>query len=175
VLRHLVAHPEDAPSQLARHTGLHADTASKTLKRLREQGIHDPEQALDRLRQTSRRPARRSVHFQAPNPLQWLRQYPGPFLVSGQIAAAEVDGYDLVPGSLLVYVPGGDVDAAIRAATDVFAVVTAAREANLHLRVADPWLAADDTRPHAVERGQRLLDYEEDPLISLARRLTPSG
>lgn len=75
----------------------------------------------------------------------------------------------------MAYVGPDHVDGAVQAALAIFAKVTCAREANLDLRRADPWLVEDDAQPPFVERGQRLLDYEEDPMIPLARRLTLPG
>lgn len=175
VLRHLLTHPHEAPYDISKHTGLGADSASKVLKRLEVEGIFEPEQVLARLRSTSRRPSRRSVHFQAPNPLLWLRQFQGPYLVSGQVAAAEQERVNLAPSSLLVFVPEAQIERAMKAALDIFAKVAPAHQANLHLRMADPWLANDDQNEHVAEKGQRLLDYEEDPMIPLARRLTPTA
>lgn len=172
VLRHLITHPDDEPYTLAKHTGLRVDSVAKVVKRLGPENRHSQEQLLARLRAVPRRPNRRSIHFQAPNPLTWLKQFKEPYLVSGQVAAAEAEKINLVPSSVLAFVPLEHVDAAVQAALDIFASLAPAKGANLHIRVADPWLTNDDADARLAELGQRLLDYDEDPLIQMAWRLT---
>src|SRR5688572_18261607 len=96
VARHLVAHPDDGPSAIAKHCSLHVPSVSIALKRFRDQDIWGEEQLLEAMRKVSETPAVRTYHFLAPNPEIWLKQFPAKAWLSGEYAAT-MDGMDLVP------------------------------------------------------------------------------
>lgn len=111
--------------------------------------------------------------FRAPNPKQWHRQFDRTAWLSGEVAAAEHDGYNLVPERYLVYVDPKDWRHALQSALEIFADVAAPAQANLLIREADPWLNADDEKPFLVEKGQRLLDYASSRHVQILRGLRP--
>lgn len=172
VLRHLLTHPEDSPANIQRHTGLRIDSASKALQRIRHDQTWSPRQLLERARTRSPKIQRRQLHFYLPDPKQWLKAAKLPHLVSGELAAAEADKLNLRPSTLLVYIPIDHLTAAARVALDLGAEAAHRRDANLTLREADAWLTNDDDDEHLAEKGQRLLDYAENPNIQLLRGLS---
>lgn len=168
--RHLLTHPEDTPAMVAHHCGLHIQSASRALKRLQGGGIWHDQELLAHARTLAVRPPRKAVHFQVPNPDQFLkalRKSKVRFWLSGEYAAA-LDGYDLVPERCLVYVRSPSMEGAIRAARDVMGKVTSGNQANVEIRLADAWLQLDPGSD-LVERGQRLLDYEESRHVQILR------
>lgn len=171
VARHLLTHPDDAPAQIRRHTGLRIESASKALRRIREAELWTPGQLVERARSHLVRLPRREFHFYVPDPKQWLKAFRGDYLVSGELAAAEADRYNLRPSHVLVYVQPGSLTEAAQVALDLGADVAKRAGANLTLREADPWLVNDDADEHLAEKGQRLLDYAESPQIQLVRGL----
>lgn len=175
VLRHLLTHREETPAQIGKHTGLRIDSALKVLQRLHRDETGTQEQILERARSLALRLRRRDLHFFLPDPKQWLKAYEAPHLVSGELAAAEADHYNLRPAHVLVYVQRDHLGQAARTALDLGADVATRREANLTIRQADPWLTNDDADEHLAEKGQRLLDYAENPQIQLLKGLSRSG
>lgn len=176
VTRHLISHPDDGPSELARHVGLHTATASRVLKRLQAAGIETDEQRLSHLRKLSERPHHKTIGFRVPNPEQFfaaLDTLGAGFLVSGEAAAVR-DGIDLIPERHLIYVDEGAWEAVARAADETLAKIAPSSKANLTVKQADPWLCEDKTGAY-VERGQRLLDYEQSNHVQLARSLERLG
>ena len=168
VLRHLVTHKDDAPSDLAKHCNLYLKSASLVLARLRDADVWTEPQILARLRIVAERPRWRTLGYVCPNPAQWLKAHRGPHLLSGDEAAAR-EGVPIVPERVIAWIQPDELAAALRAADAVVARPTRAQTANLVLRIMDPWLAADPKRPELVERGQRLLDYEAFPNIQVLR------
>lgn len=96
-----------------------------------------------------------------------------PFLLGGEDAAVH-DGYNLVPEHHLIYIEPDHWSDVASAAKDVLARVAPASAANLTVRERDPWLTPDPTG-RFVERGQRLLDYQESKHVQLARSLEDLG
>lgn len=170
VARHLLGHPDEPPNQVASHCRLHRPVVYQAVRRLRERDLLAAPRLLHHLQHHPRAIRHRSHYFRAPNPQQWFRAYPGHALVSGDIVAAERDGYNVVPNQWIAYVEPKEEKAAVQAALDVFADHAPREKANLVIRLADPWLRADDEDPRIVERGQRLLDYAESPLLQLVGR-----
>lgn len=170
VLRHLLQHPDDRPATLARHAHLHPRSASLALARIRDAGTWGDAAVLLRLRATAERPRWRTHHYRAPNPRQWLVAYQGPCWLSGDEAAAR-EGHDLVPERIIAWIPPERLQDGIRACEEILADSASRDTANLILRVADPWLAADERDPELVERGQRFWDYHEYPHIQVLRGL----
>lgn len=146
---------------------------SVVLRRLEARGLWNEDQLIEHLRHLSERPPRREVGLLVPNPDQWLRACAVPYRLSGEVVAAR-DGIDVVPERFLAYVREEHVDAALRAALDVMGKVAPSRQANLILRIADPWLS-DGESDDVVERGQRVLDYAESPNIQLAKGARRAG
>lgn len=177
VTRHRITHPEEGPAQVAAHTGLHTTTVSRVLKRLREKQIYTDRQRLAHLRSLSERPDPKEVHFEVPNPEQFLQVLEGQLeaevLLGGEDAAVH-DGYNLVPEHHLVYVGPEGWSHAARAAEETLAKVAPRSAANLTVRETDPWLTSDASG-RFVERGQRLLDYQESKHVQLARSLEDLG
>lgn len=174
VVRHLIGHPDDSAYQVAQHCGLAQNSAAAVVKRLRDEEVWAGSQMLERLRSLSRRPVHRNLYFRAPNPRNWLQEFEGPYWISGEWAAAEVDKMNLVPERLLVYVPANDLDSAAKAALSIQAAVAPASRANLILRSADPWLRAGE-RDDVAERGQRLLDYVDSRHIQILKELNAAA
>jgi hypothetical protein len=170
VTRHLLSHPGDSTTQLARDCHLDPSVASKVVKRLRETQPFWTEQALFRhLKSIPERPQQKGVTMRLTNPELWFRSYGGPYMASGEAVAATVDGIDVVPGRFLVYVPSFEhARQAVKAGLDVMGKLAPSSEANLEIRVGDPWLCSAE-QPNVVERGQRLLDYDESRQIQLLR------
>lgn len=156
--------------EVARDCHLDPSVASKVVKRLREAEPFWTEQGLFRhLRSIPERPHWRAVTMRLTNPELWFRAYQGPFMASGEAVAATVDRIDVVPGRFLVYVPSFEhAQQAVKAGLDVMGKLAPRSEANLEIRVADPWLQPGE-QPNVVERGQRRLDYEESGQIQLLR------
>jgi hypothetical protein len=149
---------------------LDPSVASKVVKRLREARSFWTEQELFRhLKSIPERPHWKGVTMRLTNPELWFRAYHGPFMASGEAVAATVDGIDVVPGRFLVYVPSFEhMHQAVKAGLDVMGKLSPSSESNLEIRVADRWLRAGE-QPDVVERGQRLLDYDESRQIQLLR------
>lgn len=169
VLRHLLTHPDEGPAATARHCHLHEASVRAVLRRLRDEGTWRKEELLLKLATVVERPPRKRLHFRMPNPDHYLAAVAVPRWISGEYAAA-AEGYDLVPERLLVYVHPEDLDAAARTALDGFGKVAPPSEANLTLAIADPWLYLDPTSDF-VERGQRLLDYQDSRHLQILRGL----
>jgi hypothetical protein len=168
VLRHLLSHPRDAPTEVARHAKLVESSVRLVLRRLKGEGLSSPGQWFEKLRSGRRRPEWRELRFQLPNPDNWYREFPGPLQISGEVAAAEYDRLSLIPSRHLVYIHVSDQERAIEAVWRAFGLLCPNRErANLVLRISDPWLQPDSDDPRFVERGQRLLDYAESRHIQL--------
>lgn len=170
VSRHLLGHPDDSVNEVAKHSGLHRSVVHNVRKRLQANQLVHEGRLLHHLQHHPRKIRHKSYQFRVPNPKQWFNQFQGSVLLSGDIVAAEHDGYNVVPNEWVVYIRPDQEKDAIQAALDVFADYAPKRAANLVLRVADPWLAPDDKDPRLVERGQRLLDYAESPLLQLVGR-----
>jgi len=168
VTRHLLSHPNDTAMDVARDCHLDPSVASRVVKRLRDEGYWSPAQLVDHLKSLPERPARRAVTMRLTNPELWFRAYKGPYMASGEAVAANVDGIDVVPGRFLVYVPDHRAQEAVAAGLEVMGKLAPSSEANLEIRVADPWLRSGE-QPNVVERGQRLLDYDESRQIQLLR------
>lgn len=177
VTRHLITHPDDAPSQIAEHTGLHATTVSRVLKRLQEDRIYTDEQRLVHLRSLAERPEHKEIDFEVPNPdqfIQMLEQDSEVGVLLGGEDAAVHDGYNLVPEHHLVYIDPGDWAEVAAAAEETLAKLAPRSGSNLTVREMDPWLTSEQTGTF-VERGQRLLDYQESKHVQLARSLDEIG
>jgi hypothetical protein len=170
ISRHLIGHPDDTAADAARHTGLHRAVVHQVIRRLRADDALHEGRLVARIQNHPRRLHHRALAFRVPNPAQWANQFSQRFLLSGDVVAAEKDGYNVVPEKWIVYVQPQDEQAAMKAALDVFADVSPHRLANLLIRIADPWLLPDDEDPRLAERGQRLLDYDESPLLQLIGR-----
>lgn len=170
VSRHLLGHPDESPSEIAKHSGLQRPVAYNVCERLREKDLVHEGRLLYHLLNHPRQIRHKSYFFRVPNPQQWLSQFHGKPLMSGDIVAAEHDGYNVVPNLWVAYVKPQEEKDAIQAALDVFADYSPEGKANLVIRIADPWLGPDDANPELVERGQRLLDYAKSPLLQLVGR-----
>lgn len=170
VCRHKISHPAEPLADEARHLHLHYSVVKAVEARLKEQQVADAPDLVNHALRLARRVDYASRHFYLPNPEHWFNSYQGRYLESGERVAADRDGVDLLPEHFLVYVPKDDLGEALRAALDNFGRVAVARRANLELRIQDPWLRSDGDEP-IVELGQRLMDYEENPQIRLARGL----
>ncbi len=142
---------------------------SKALKRLRTMGIETDGQRLAHLETLPRRPHWPCYFFHAPNPDHWVQEAKFPHWLTGEAAAA-FEGLDLVPARLEVYVRRVDTEAALLAAKRAFAKISSGRDANLIVRVADPWLHLRPDEP-LVERGQRLYDYARSKNIQFAKEM----
>lgn len=164
VARHLLSHPGESTYALARHLRFPFSTARDARRRL-------PGEAEDQLlAHLRRRPVRHEeLFFAHPAPEQWLAlPPPAPLSISGEDAAA-LEGHDLVPHRHLFYVAPEDLTILDRSLRDAGAEPVGPAEANITLRVRDPYLLDDP--PPLVERGQRLLDYLESRNIQLLRGL----
>lgn len=170
VARHLLAHPDEAAGDLAAHCGLHRPVVHNALKRLRAMDLLAEPRLLHHLISHPRRIRHRAHYFRVPNPKQWLNALSAPCLLSGDVVAAEKDGYNVVPEQWVAYVRPGDEAGAVRAATEVFADVASKPRANLVIKIQDPWLKPDEQDPRLAERGQRLIDYQDSPLLQLVGR-----
>lgn len=173
VARHLLTHPEDAASDMARHCHLHRASASRAQKRLRKRNLLTAEQQVLYALQLPHKPAWKTYTFRVPNPDLWLRGLRAPAWLSGEAAAA-IEGMDLVPSQVLAYVQADALPAALEAAKRAFAKVSSERDANLLIRVADPWLHLDPDE-RLVERGQRLLDYAVSLNVQFAKEWARLG
>lgn len=173
VTRHLLSHPDEGTTDMARHCNLHVGSVSAARRRLQKQDIWRPAQLLAHLQTLSRRPPRRATFFHVPNPDQFiaaLRRDQVPFWISGDAAAA-AEGYDLVPEHVIIYIHPEAADPAMAAAIRVYGgKVAASAVSNVEIRVADDWLYLDP-ESELVERGQRLLDYQESKHIQILRDL----
>ena len=172
ICRHLLSHRGESVAQMARHLDLHYSVVKAAKARLDENHVSEPDDLLRHALRLPRRPDHQERRFYLPNPENWFETFRGPALESGERVAADWDHVNLVPEHYLVYVSPQDAEAAYHAAVDNFGRVAAARHANLFIRIADPWLDAEADRP-VVEKGQRLIDYEENASIRLARRIAP--
>lgn len=170
VSRHLLSHPHDSPADVANHVGLQRPVAYNVFKRLHENDLLQEGRLLHHLQHHPRNIQHKSHHFRVPNPQQWINQFSGHPLLSGDIVAAEHDGYNIVPNLWIAYVRPDQEKDAIQAALDVFADFAPKNKANLLIRIADPWLRPDENDPKLAERGQRLLDYSESPMLQLVGR-----
>lgn len=167
VARHLLSHPADGPGEVARHVRLHRPVVANAIRRLRQREIVLEPHLLHFIAHHPRRVHHRAYRFRAPNPRQWLNAMEAPFLLSGDVVAAEHDGYNVVPDQWIAYVRPEDESAALEAAKKVFADVAPREKANLIVKVMDAWLRPDAEDPRIVERGQRLLDYQDSPLLQI--------
>ena len=169
VLRHLLGHPEDSPAEIARHCKLHDTSARVAVRRIRERDSVSPSWLLAQLKSVRERPRHQQFAFQVPNPDQFLKAMKAPHWLSGEYAAA-LDGFDLVPEQAMIYIRPEDVKSISAAAKESFAKVAPASKANVLVRIADPWmnLRSDEA---LVERGQRLLDYEESRHVQILKDL----
>ena len=174
VCRHKISHPAEAIAEQARHLRLHYSVVKAVEGRLENEQLAGPQDFVNHALRLARRVDHEPRFLYLPNPEHWFKSYRGKFLESGERVAADVDGLNILPEHFLVYVPREDLGMALRAAIDNFGRLAPPKRANLEIRVQDPWLRSDGDRP-IVERGQRLIDYEENPQIRMARRLTPSG
>ena len=177
VLRHLLTHPGDTTTEMARHCHVSLSSASLALSRLREENPRpsgwDPAWLWERLLSARERPTWKTFRFHVPNPDNWvtaMRDRHVPAWFSGEVAAAR-EGIDVVPNTVVAYVREQDMAAAFAVAKESFAKVSEAN-ANLVIKVADPWLSFDG---EDVEKGQRLLDYNESRNIQLAKVIAQLG
>lgn len=162
--RHLLSHPDDSGYRAADHLGLHPRTAQRAKKRLEDRvGLGEPA-LLDYVDRNKRHFDHRDLHLRHGAPERWLAAPPAPVSLSGEDAAA-VEGFDLIPHRHLLYVAEEDLTLLERSLRDDGAVPCGPDEANVTLRVRDPWLL-DDPAP-LVERGQRLLDYRHSRHVRL--------
>lgn len=173
VTRHLLTHRDDSPADLGRHCHVERSSAARAIKRLREDGIETDAQRLAHLLDLRTTPHWSTFAFRLPNPDNWLDAMTSPHWLTGE-AAASVEGMDLVPSRVESYVHADDMEDAMRCAKRAFAKVAAPRDANLILRVADPWMALDPDDP-LVERGQRLYDYARSKNVQFAKELARLG
>lgn len=173
VTRHRITHPEEGPSDMARHTGLHLSSVSRALKRLKQENLLTEDQHLAHLRTLAERPRHKELNLYVPNPGQFLEEMQHPFLLSGEDAAVH-DGYDLIPERHLLYIEPDGWDAVGETVQEVLGRVAPRSKANLTVREQDPWLIADESG-RFVERGQRSLDYQENKHVQLARSLDQLG
>lgn len=169
VLRHLLGHPNDSPAQIARHCSLHDTSARMALKRIRQKDANTPSWILRQLQTRRERPHHKQYNFQAPNPDQFLVALRAPHWLSGEYAAA-MEGFDVVPEQALIYIREQDLPTVTAAAKETFAKVAPASKANVVIRIADPWMDLRDGEP-LVDRGQRLLDYEESKHLQILKDL----
>lgn len=174
VCRHLASHPYESVSQLVDHVKLHYSVVRAAKQRLGQQHLVEPSDLVQHALRLARQPQHEERSFYLPNPDNWFRSFHRPYLESGERVAADVDGLNLIPEHFLVYVAPEDANAAYRSAIENFGKLASARQANLLIRVADPWLESDGDKP-IVELGQRLIDYEKNPNIRLARRIAQRG
>lgn len=173
VTRHLITHPQDSPAQVAKHARLHSATASNALSRIRQAELWTDSQLLAHLRSLAERPRWRRVNLRLPNPGRWLDGLDRPQATSGEHAAA-LDGFEVVPERHLVYVAAADLDAVIKSAIgDGDGALAPPEKANLILKTRDAWLY--DEPPGVVERGQRLIDYDESKHVQLLMGLRRLG
>lgn len=155
--RHWLTHPGEPAYKAARHIGIEPRTAQKAAERLRARHATTQPELIAFLRQNPL-PRPKSAGFRHPQAERWLKRTKLRFLLSGEDAAV-VDGWDLVPHRHLVYVEPEDLQRAVDEILDEGARVADPADANLTIRVRDPWLTED---PKAfAELGQRLLDYLE--------------
>ena len=169
VLRHLLGHPEDSPAEIARHCKLHDTSARVAVRRIRERDTVSQSWLLVQLKSIREKPRHQQFAFKVPNPDQFLEAMNVPRWFSGEYAAA-MEGYDLVPEQAMIYIRAEDAKSISTAAKESFAKVAPASKANVLVRIADPWM---NLRPdeQMVERGQRLLDYEESRHIQILKDL----
>lgn len=166
VARHLVSHPEDAPGDIAAHCHLLVQSAARAYKRVFDQTQLQPGLLLETMRAAGEKPTWRTFRYWVPNPGHWPKAAKVQAWLSGEHAAETVDGLDLVSSRRIYYIRPDDLPAAMQAASDIFAKCASARQANLALRVADPWM---DLTGQVAERGQRWYDYASSSNLQLAR------
>jgi len=169
VTRCLLSDAELTPAAIARRCDIRVTSAIRAYKNLQSRTGLRPARLFQHLRAVKERPHWTSLLFRIPNPEQWARRYARERWFSGEVAAA-LDGFDLVPERWLVYLRAGDMEAAVAAAQDEFALVAKPSAANMVFRVADPWMHLDPAS-NLVERGQRLLDYWESDHVQLTAEL----
>ncbi len=171
VIRRLLSKPDLRPYALAKDLRIPISSAAAVYARLREENVaKHPRLLLERLRQM-RRPDVQVFTFRAPNPDQWFRAFQHQAWLSGESAAAH-DQLNLVPSRHVVYVQPEHVPDALAAAKAILAdYAPRPADANLEIRVADPWLRPDDEEPRLAEKGQRLLDYAESKHIQILLEL----
>lgn len=170
IIRHLLTHPDDTPAQIAKHCFLHDTTVRAALKRLKDADLLGHERLLlQRLQDHLQRIRHRRYAFLAPNPDQFLTALNVPYWLSGEYAAA-LAGFDIVPEQAMVYVTVDGLDAAARAAKDVYAKIAPESKANVVVKVADAWLHLDSDS-ETVERGQLLLDYQDSRHLQILKEL----
>jgi hypothetical protein len=81
-----------------------------------------------------------------------------------------MEGFDIVPEQAMLYIREADLPKVSEAAKESFAKVAPASKANVIVRIADPWLNLRPDEP-MVERGQRLLDYQESRHLQILKDL----
>lgn len=153
--RHWLTHPDEPAYQAAKHMGLETRTVQKAAERLRAT-VGTTEAGL--LKHVLGNPIRppRAATLRVPDAARWLQRTRRSFLLSGEDAAV-IDGWSIVPHRHLVYVDEETFRPAIDELLDEGARLAQGDDANLTIRVRDPWLTEE---PRAlVERGQRLVDY----------------
>jgi hypothetical protein len=169
VTRHLITHPDDGPSDIARHERIHVPTASSALIRIRaEHNLWTETQLLAHIRNIAERPKWRAHSLRLPNPQRWVDNYDGRKLISGEPAAV-LDGFDLIPERHLVYLEAAAMNQALQFALDEGGALAPLNQANLTLRTMDRWLYEEPIG--YAERGQRLLDYADSKHVQLLRGL----
>lgn len=173
VARHLLTHPADGPADLSRHCHLERSSATKALARLRKDAVETEAQLMAHLIRRNTVPHWSSFTFRLPNPDNWLQAVTVDHWLTGEAAAA-AEGMDLIPSRIETYVRREDMEDAMRTAKQVFAKAAAPRDANLILRVADPWMYLEADEP-LVERGQRLFDYARSKNVQFAKEFARLG
>lgn len=166
VARHLISHPDDSPGQIAFHCHLQIPSASRALRAILAETGLEPAALLEFMLRTPEKPRWRSFHYRAPNPSHWVKAAMIPYQLSGDVAAATVDGLNLSSDRTTIYVRENDVEAAMKAASRIYAKPASPSKSNLVLRVADPWMAFEG---NVAEKGQRWHDYATSTNLQLRR------
>jgi hypothetical protein len=169
VLRHLLGHPDDSPAEIAKHCKLHDTSARTAVQRIRARDDPSPSWLFFQLQHAREKPRHRQFNFQVANPDQFLVALKAPHWLSGEYAAA-MEGFDIVPEQAMLYIREADLPKVSEAAKESFAKVAPASKANVIVRIADPWLNLRPDEP-MVERGQRLLDYQESRHLQILKDL----
>lgn len=172
VTRHKLTHPDDSPSQSARHCNLHQASTSRAMSRLKDE-ILDDARLLSQLLAQRTTPSWPAFYFRVPNPDNWIQAMKSPHWLTGEAAAA-IEGINIVPSRVETYIRRENADQAVDAARRSFAKASSPRDANLVIRIADPWLYLDEDDA-LVERGQRLLDYARSSNVQFAKELATLG
>jgi len=160
--RHWISHPEDSAYEAAKHMRLPLRTVQLAAARLRNRIGTGQDQLLDFLMKNPIE--HKSIRVRHPNPNIWLRKPPVMISLSGEDAAA-VNGWDIVPNRHTFYVEEKDLGLALKSLLDSGGRLSEKEDQNIILKVRDKWLM-DEPAP-LVERGQRLIDYQESRNIQL--------